>query len=69
MSRADSEHCATQDFARWLLEQKELRQPRPPKPHVMLCHRRWYLVDPPLGTWEQKEPITKDPRWVAGSER
>lgn len=47
------------DFRPW---QTGLRQPHAPKPHVMRMHGRWYLVDPPLGTWVQFAPITSDPR-------
>lgn len=47
---------------RWLFWAKGLRQPRPPKPHVQLVRGRWWLVEPPLGTWVQDEPITYDPR-------
>jgi hypothetical protein len=46
------------------LDMLGLRQPRPPKPHVMLSRGRWYLVDPwpGWGTWQQSAPITSDPR-------
>lgn len=39
-----------------------LRQPRAPKPHVMRFRGWWWLVDRPWGSWQQREPITTEPR-------